>query len=186
LLLECRRLQPTETEGTVSASPTCQRSTARSSGRARGLPRSHRRQSRRSTLAAGRQRLLGRRPSKRRLDDVAQVCACGRPEWSGAMNSNTNPVFPAFVFTRQRHIEIEAGFTLAGKLFVDMPKPTEEQRRMFTGIVRSSQRLRSRASGRSTGRCYLVGLAAASLPTPSTLTTTWSCPRGRTDRSSLV
>lgn len=45
------------------------------------------------------------------------------------MNDQTK-VFPAFVFERQRHFEIEAGFVLAGHLVVDLPEggpPSDEQ-----------------------------------------------------------
>ena len=34
----------------------------------------------------------------------------------------TKPIMPAFVFERLRHIEIEAGFILAGHLVIDFPE----------------------------------------------------------------
>lgn len=34
-------------------------------------------------------------------------------------------VFPLFVFARRRDVELEAGFTLAGQLLMDEPKPKD-------------------------------------------------------------
>jgi hypothetical protein len=36
--------------------------------------------------------------------------------------TDTTIAMPAFVFDRRRHVELEAGFLLAGQLFVDIPK----------------------------------------------------------------
>jgi hypothetical protein len=46
---------------------------------------------------------------------------------------------PSFVFGRRRDIEIEAGFTLAGDLIIDVPKQTKikkRHKRMFESIVK--------------------------------------------------
>jgi hypothetical protein len=54
---------------------------------------------------------------------------------------NEKPVFPLFVFVRMRHVELEAGFTLAGQLVVDLPsnmkpKQMRRQQKMITAIVK--------------------------------------------------
>jgi hypothetical protein len=52
----------------------------------------------------------------------------------------TKRIMPAFVFERRHDIELEAGFTLAGHLIVDLPrnlkKLTENEQQMLAGIVR--------------------------------------------------
>src|SRR5262245_28857641 len=57
-------------------------------------------------------------------------------------------VMPEFVFQRRRHIEIEAGYILAGQLIVDIPKGKLNKRRqrrinkmlqMLTDMVQSGQ-----------------------------------------------
>ena len=45
------------------------------------------------------------------------------------------PVFPAFVFHRRRHIELEAGLILAGTLFVDIPKDDKRVTDIVGAIV---------------------------------------------------
>jgi hypothetical protein len=47
--------------------------------------------------------------------------------------------YPAFVFQRRRHVELEAGFILAGQLIVDIPKGTKKlkgrHQRMIEEII---------------------------------------------------
>jgi hypothetical protein len=62
--------------------------------------------------------------------------------------TDTTIVMPAFVFERSRHVELEAGFVLAGQLIVDIPKGKLKGRhkRIVQGII---QRLTTEArSGR--------------------------------------
>jgi hypothetical protein len=47
-------------------------------------------------------------------------------------------IMPAFVFVRRHDIELEAGFILAGRLIVDLPRQvglTEDQREMVGAII---------------------------------------------------
>jgi hypothetical protein len=49
-------------------------------------------------------------------------------------------IMPAFIFCRRRDIEIEAGFTLAGMLIVDIPKGkkmNKRRSRMVQGYVQA-------------------------------------------------
>ena len=54
--------------------------------------------------------------------------------------TNEQPIMPAFVFLRHRHVEREAGFILAGQLIVDIPKGTKKlkgrHKRMIAKILR--------------------------------------------------
>ena len=53
--------------------------------------------------------------------------------------AQTHQVMPAFVFGRRRDVELEAGFTLAGDLVVDLPERTKlrgRHKRMLQGIVK--------------------------------------------------
>jgi hypothetical protein len=48
-------------------------------------------------------------------------------------------IMPAFVFWRRRNIELEEGFILAGRLFMDIPRRAKlkgADRRMIATIVR--------------------------------------------------
>jgi len=61
---------------------------------------------------------------------------------------NEQTIFPAFAFQRRRHVELEAGFILAGQLIVDIPKPKgtkklkRRHQRLIEGII---QQLTARA-----------------------------------------
>jgi hypothetical protein len=69
--------------------------------------------------------------------------------------TDTSFVMPAFVFHRRRHVELEAGFILAGQLIVDIPKtkkPKERDRRMVMKII---QQLTAEAQS---GRMPIDGL----------------------------
>jgi hypothetical protein len=68
---------------------------------------------------------------------------------------NEQTIFPAFAFQRRHHVELEAGFILAGQLIVDIPKtkkPKKHQRRMVMKII---QQLTAEAQS---GRMPLDGL----------------------------
>ncbi len=55
-----------------------------------------------------------------------------------------NTEFPKFLFARRRDIELEAGFLLAGRLVVDMPKTTKpggRRGRVVHNIIQSIYKL---------------------------------------------
>jgi hypothetical protein len=58
---------------------------------------------------------------------------------------NTNEVYPVFVFGRRSDIERETGLTLAGQLFVDIPKTRKPKRRQQQMIREIVQRLTAEA-----------------------------------------
>jgi hypothetical protein len=66
------------------------------------------------------------------------LAAFPSPESMAAQASEQ--VMPSFVFGRRRDIELEAGFTLAGNLVIDIPRRTKKlkkrHKRMFQDIVK--------------------------------------------------
>ncbi len=56
----------------------------------------------------------------------------------------TEQIMPGFVFARRRDIELEAGFILAGQLFVDIPKRAKlkgHHQRMLDSILKQLIRM---------------------------------------------
>jgi hypothetical protein len=75
------------------------------------------------------------------------------------------PVFPIFVFTRQRDIERETGVTLAGHLIVDLPGSREPKRREQRMIREIVQRLSAEArSGEMPDDAFLFGWPGGAKP----------------------
>jgi hypothetical protein len=77
----------------------------------------------------------------------------------------TDTIMPAFVFERRHHVELEAGFTLAGQLIVDIPSGTELQDHHKQAIASIVQQLTAEAqSGRMPDDAMVYGWWGNSRP----------------------